>query len=60
MVLNSELLTAQLVKDASCGVLEALRSGVEAFDTRTCKATDVVGADPLYVIIQIKTEAPPS
>ena len=51
IVLNSELLSSLLTKDPTCGVLEALREGCEAYDTRTLKPVDVVGADPLHVLI---------
>jgi len=41
-------------------VLQQLRAGIDAFDTRTMQACELVGADPAYCIIQIKTEMPAS
>jgi len=56
LILNSELLTELLKLDPTCGVLEALRSGVDAYDTRTLQAVELADADPAHCIIQIKTE----
>ena len=50
LVLNSKLFAKQLQNnDYDC--INVLRAGAEAYDTRTCKAVDVSGADPAYCII---------
>ncbi len=58
IVLNSELLAVELQKDQACKVIDCLRSGIEAYDTRTKLPCAAEGADPAFCIIQVKMDAP--